>query len=173
MNKGTTLLETMVVIAIISLLSLTGVNTINNFRREASLDNAANQLVSEIRTARSKSMNGEVFEGEDEINFKIDLDDGSTIYRLPEYGISFDSDKYQLVRRCIKNDIDCVGEEPLETVNLDSDHIFTSPGNIFFERITGKSDPPTTTTITISEKAGTMGRTISISEDFKIEIKKI
>lgn len=170
--KGTTLLETMVVMSIISLLSLTGVNTINNFRREASLDNAANELVSEIRTARSKSMNGEILDEEDESDFVIDLDDGSSEYKLPEYGISFDGDKYQLIRRCVKNGVDCASEEPLETVNLDSDHIFTSPGNIFFERITGKSDP-ITEIITISEKAGTVGRTISISENFKIEIQKI
>ena len=166
--KGVTLLETMVVIAIISVLSVMGVNTINNFRKEASLDNAANEMVSMIRVARSKSMNGEVL---------IDLygePEKETVFSetgLPEYGIEIFLNGYKLIRRYIKADEEFYTKEDVpDGVFLNDDYIFVPEGYFYFARITGTSSSQT---INIIEKGGSSGREITISEDFKIVIEKI
>ncbi len=162
-KSGISLLETIVVIAIIAVLSLLGVNNINNFRKDAQLDNAVNEMVSDIRLARSKSMNGDVLGGETSEDFDQN--------GLPEYGIVLFSDSYQLVRKCLKHDgSTCSDEVPIEDIKIDPDYTISPEGNFYFDRVTGNTDDMT---ILIEEKEGVEGRRVHISKDFNISITKI
>ncbi len=171
MNKGVTLLETVVVIGIIGVLSLMGINNINSFRREASLDNTANELVSMIKLARNMSMNGELIVDKN-TNQTEDLD----VFRddrLPEYGIEITEGSYELIRRCEKIDVpdDCSGDDLGERIYFADDYKITQ-GEMYFQRITGDCDP-TCMSILIEEKEGTEKREIIISEDFTVTINNL
>ncbi len=170
--KGVTLLELLIVIAIIATLSLIGTNSINSFKKEAVLDNTANELVSEIRIARSKSMNGEVFNGEKEDDF--DPNDPNS---LPEYGINILSDRYELIRKCVKaGGILCRGgdpdedEPPIEKNFIDDGLMLSPEEELYFQRITGRMNAKT---IELREKKGGGGRRISITDDFVITVSAI
>jgi len=160
--KGVTLLETMVVIAIIAVLSLYSINNINSFRNDAVLDNTSTELVSELRFARSKSMNGELKENENEEEFDVD--------GLPEYGVSIHSDKYELVRKCLKLDADtCSGEAPVEATVIDPSYSISPEGTVYFQRITGETPEKN---LIVSYK-GVPKRQITISKGLLITITKI
>ena len=167
MKRGFTLLEVVVVIAIIAILSLFGVNTINNFRRNASLDNAASELLSEIRVARNKSMTGEVMEGEKEEDFNPN--------GLPEYGVNILADRYELIRRCVKLAGNCDTEPAIEMIMLDDQFTLDPIGKFYFDRIAGNPDISGTKTINILEKKGSKkwGRKIEITKDFEVNIYSI
>lgn len=161
--KGSSLLETVVVTAIIAILSLTSINSINNFRLNASLDNVSEELVSAIRLARNKSMNGELLPGEDESDFNPT--------GLPEYGMTFDTNGYQMVRNCLKSDgSNCATDPAIEIVNFNSEYNLSPAGNIYFQRITGVSP---NIQITIMEKSGKYGRLINASDEFTISVSRI
>lgn len=150
MREGTGLLELMVVVAIISTLSLIGVNSINSFRNAAALDNVVNELLSDIRVARNKSMNGELNEGESVADFTSD--------GLPEYGISINSDSYSLVRKCMKIDGSvCESDPPITTTEIPRDHTLSPNTTFFFDRLSGSAP---NTTLKVSNK----------SSDVEIEI---
>lgn len=164
--KGVTLLETIVVIGIIAILSLAGVATINNFKRDASLDNAANELMSIVRVARSKSMNGEVLPGE-MLNAENIFEENG----YPEYGIEMKSDKYKIVRRFIKKgESEFTHEGVSEDYYLGSDYLLSPEDTFYFSRITGDCGSKI---IKISEKNGARGREVIVFPDFRIEIKQI
>lgn len=163
--KGLSLLETIVVVAVIALLSLIGVNNINNFKNDAKADNLTNELISDLRAARSKSMNGELLSGEDKDDFDPE--------NLPSYGISISGNNYFLIRKCIKADFTTCDTEPaIESFTLDPHFIVnvTPNGPIYFERITGITQD---TIIFISDINGKYARQISISADFLILVTKI
>ena len=161
--RGVSLLEVLVVVAIIAILSLIGVNTINNFKKDADLDNATSELISEIRTARGKSMNGELVGVEKEEDFESN--------GLPEYGLVIEADGYKLVRQCNKADgTNCSSESPLESVLIGSEFSLSPEGSFYFERITGNFPGRN---LTIIDKNKKYGRQISISQDFLITVTKI
>lgn len=164
--KGVTLLETVVVIAIIAILSLFGVNTINSFKSDANLDNMTNELISQIRVARSKSMNGEILTGENEGNFGKD--------GLPDYGINILTHGYELVRKYVKGNGSAVNNECFiadgalcEKISLDDDFSLVPEGSFYFDRITGNFSG---ITIALKEK-GVIKRNIIISKDFVITVE--
>lgn len=172
MSKGVTLLEIIVVIALIAILSLFGVNTINNFKQDAGLDNAANELLSEIRVARSKSMNGEILA--DPATGKTEEASDFSEYGMPAYGIRILADSYELVRRYVKFDGSPVADECIkgdgglcEKVFLDDSFSLAPIGSFYFERITGNFGG---ITLTIIEKKGGGGRKITITKDFSISV---
>jgi Tfp pilus assembly protein FimT len=161
--KGVSLLETIVVVAIIAVLSIMGINNINNFKNDARMDNAANELISDIRLARSKSMNGELLGNESEDNFDPN--------GLPEYGLAVSGNSYQIIRRCLKDDgSDCNSEPAIESVNLGTEFTISPGGIFYFERITGAAEEKI---FTITDNNGNYGRQISISADFLITVTKI
>jgi Tfp pilus assembly protein FimT len=157
--KGASLLETLVTIAIIAILTLMGVNTINNFRHSATLDNTANELLSYLRTARNKSVSGELLAGEDNDLFE---DNG-----LPEYGITLLADGYRLIRRCQKSDAtNCSTEPAIDSVSLPETYSLSPEGSIFFERITGTSQ---NTSFTLTGRGGSVN--FEINDNGAILIK--
>ena len=166
--KGISLIETVIVIAVIAVLSLIGTNTIINFKNDASMDSAVSELVSDIKLARNKSMNGEVFDEETVEDFHPDY--------LPEYGISLKNDHYTIIRKySILNEANETTEikEDLENFYLDSDYVFSNEKDyqqeLFFERITGKTSEQT---FTLIKKDGKNTRQIVISSDFLITVSK-
>lgn len=161
--RGATLLETIVVVAIITSLSLMGVNSINNFRKDTIINNIASELVSELRLARNKSINGELLEGEETGNFQEN--------NFPEYGVKVNTDSYELVRRCVYSDGKiCDADDSIEKISLDTDYELFPLGNVIFGRITGET---VSTTLTIKEKTSGRGRLIEISNESIIFISKI
>jgi Tfp pilus assembly protein FimT len=144
--KGASLLETLVTIAIIAILTLMGVNTINNFRHSATLDNTASELLSHLRTARNKSVSGELLTGENENIFE---ENG-----LPEYGVALKAGGYSLIRRCQKADAtDCSDEAAIESVVLPETYNLSPEGSIYFKRITGTSQ---NTSFTLTGRGGSV-----------------
>ena len=85
MKRGFTLLEVVVVVAIIAILSLIGVNSVNTFRQEAVMDSTVNEFIAVLKTAKNKSMAGEVPEG-------LPADDFS-VEGLPKYSVEVSSVK--------------------------------------------------------------------------------
>ena len=159
--RGASLLETLVVVGLIAMLSLTGVNTINNFRKEASLDNAANEFVSAVREARNMSMNGILLPGETADDF---ANDG-----LPEYGISVYNGSYSLIRQCLRVEGGNCSGEIISNTTLNSDHQITPGGSFFFKRITGST---LDRSIMITHINGKDGRQIDIRSNAVIEVAK-
>ncbi len=166
--SGVSLIETIVVIAIIATLSTMGVNSFINFKNDSSIDNATNEFISDMKLARNKSMNGEILEGEKTEDFDPN--------GLPKYGLNISNNSYQLIRNCLKADgtTTCEGEPTIENINLDPEYTFSEDEDytieFYFERITGKTEE---LTLTIEKKGGSYGRQISISSDFLITITKI
>ncbi len=57
--KGFSLLEALLVIAIIAVLSVTGIGYYRNYVKSVELDSLAAAMVADLKTARSKAMSGE------------------------------------------------------------------------------------------------------------------
>lgn len=134
-NKGFTLIETIVVFGILSALALVGVESIIEFQKNALLDTAANEFASTLRTARTKSIAGELLESESYGDF---ADDG-----LPKYGIRIEDDQtYFLIREYIDNMGIPGYDSELEKFTIDDNLSLANVGDrVFFERITGEGGP--------------------------------
>jgi prepilin-type N-terminal cleavage/methylation domain-containing protein len=132
MNKGFTLIETLVVIAIISALSTFGMIRISAFQKEAKLDSVANEIISTLKVARSKSELGEIPSG----MVLSDFFEGG----LPSYGVRLTSDRYEVFVRYIKDDAPTIiVEESVGNPNLVSNEITLTPSKILYSRISGKT----------------------------------
>ena len=163
MKAGVSLIETLVVISIITSLSLIGINTINNFRKDAILDTITNEFISAVRDARSKSMNGDLLPGESTHDFS---DSG-----LPEYGLHITPDSYSVIRQCTRNNgTNCSTDAPLITITLDPNYIITPAVSLYFDRISGDT---TGKVINLREKNGNLGRQINITSNFVISVTKL
>lgn len=169
--KGVGLLETIVVIATIAFLSTIGANSFINIKNDAEIDAITDELISDIKLARNKSMNGELLESETTDTFNTD--------GLPEYGISIFANSYKIIRQCIKADAtDCSSEdlsvlEDFKVRNINPQYTLdtnVSDDKFYFDRITGKID--STQTITIKEKNDKYKRNINISDNFVITVNE-
>jgi prepilin-type N-terminal cleavage/methylation domain-containing protein len=142
-KKGFTLLEVVIVVGIISVLSLIAVNTINAFRQDAELDSTVNEFVTELKTARNKSMAGEIPESLTAADFGPDDS-------LPAYSVVVSGGTYCLARNYISGG---VSHSEYQTTNytwvtscndpssIPSDLSLSFDGSVEFERITGNSTP--------------------------------
>ena len=162
-KSGITLLETVVVTAIIAILALIGFYNVNNFRKEAEIDNVASQLLSDIRVARSKSLNGELLEDEIPQDFDQDLNG------LPKYGIEIYNEGYKLIREYKKPDESMQSGALIENIKINHGYSLSPTESFYFERVTGNTGERT---VLIEEKNGTRGREIHISPDSIITITK-
>jgi len=81
--KGFTLIESVIVIAIIGMLALVSMNNIIEFQRSATVSSAAQELASTLRVARQNSMSGLVKTGETDTYYGVSLS-GNT-YELLRY----------------------------------------------------------------------------------------
>ena len=150
--KGFTLIESMVVIAILAILALASINTITEFQKNAILTSAAQELVSTIRVARADSMSGLVKIGE------TYEDDG-----YPFYGVFITGNTYDLKRTFTpygaSQTIDTVESHTADS----SITLSASSPTITFTRITG--DPSSTPTITLTRTGTTTSKTITVNSN--------
>jgi prepilin-type N-terminal cleavage/methylation domain-containing protein len=157
--RGYTLIEVIIVVSIIAFLSMIGITKFNELRKDVVLNQAVDEFVSQVKSARSMSMTGLVNEGE---SF---ADDG-----LPSYGVSVSGSTYDLFRDYKLPDGTVVTNDSEETYELDTTINITGSSQVKFSRISGdtiganfifeKSD--------VSEK-----RQINIGADGVISITKI
>lgn len=158
--KGISLIELLVAIALITTLSVIGTNSFINIKNDADIDAVTDELISDIKLARNKSMNGEILESETEEEF----DEGG----LPEYGMKITANNYQIIRQCSKGgDTTACSGDIIENVAVNSQYNLFPETTFFFSRITGISGSQV---ITILQKDGHYGREISLSENFVITI---
>lgn len=158
--KGISLIELLVAIAIITTLSVVGTNSFINIKNDADIDAITDELISDIKLARNKSMNGELLEGE----LTDDFDEDG----LPKYGINFTQNNYQIIRRCSKggNLAACDGDI-IESIPVNSQYKLLPETTLFFDRITGKSNSQD---ITVWQKDDKYKRDINISDNFVITV---
>lgn len=134
MQKGFTLIEIIIVLAIFSVLSLAGIESITEFQKSALLRGTSDEFAAILRSARTKSISGELLEGEKPEDFSSD--------GLPIYGVKTDSSSYTLFRRyqlvCNPpNPCPAVQDSDLENYLLSPQLSFAGSGQIVFQRITG------------------------------------
>jgi prepilin-type N-terminal cleavage/methylation domain-containing protein len=148
---GFTLIESVVVIAILSVIALASMNTITEFQRNAILSSATQELGSTLREAQVNSTAGKLQPGETADSF------GG--FGIPNYDIHITGNRYELVRMYPNGTI--VSEPPLATHSADSTlSLSTDPLNItdvWFYRVTGTRSANITSaniTITLSRSNG-------------------
>lgn len=169
--NGVSLLETIIVIALITTLSTMGINNFISFKDDATIDNITSELISDIKLARSKSINGELIGEEKAEDFDMQ--------GLPEYGLNLTETDYKIIRRCLKADsVTTCETEDLESIQftedfkskpIDSQYKLSPNERFFFNRITGETSE---ITLIITNNNG-FGREITISDKFLITVDKI
>lgn len=130
---GVTLIETVVVVGILSILAVFSVENIVQFQKDSLAEANANEFVSTLRLARNKSMSGEIPSGSTFEDFE---EEG-----LAEYGVGISANSYFLFR-----DYQLLGEanvtrETIDTFSLSEDFSLSPTGEVNFERINGISGP--------------------------------
>lgn len=156
-NKGFTLIESVVVIAILALAALVGINNITEFQRNAILSSAAQELGSTLRVAKANSTAGQVKTGE--------------IYEdseYPAYGVTLSGNSYELIRTFTLSG-EAAATEAMESHAIDSS-IIVDPVSITltFARITG--EPSGTATITLTRTGTTTFRTVTVNANGLISL---
>lgn len=141
-KKGFTLIETVVVVAIISILAFFGVENIIEFQKNSLLEGTANELASTLRQARTKSLAGELLEGDILSCFTQD--------GLPKYGVRIAGQTYILFREyqhlcnplCDSSCYPSLNSQDLETFAIGDQLLLSSSGgDAVFARVTGESNP--------------------------------
>ncbi len=129
-NRGFTLLETLVVIAIIGFVSVIGTYKFASFQKDSQLSAFSEEFASNIKTAKNKSINGEILPGQNVTNFKDP--DG-----LPYWGVSTTTNSYSLTENCtLADNSPCTPE--VETYNLPTGYTFETTGFTNFSRLSGQ-----------------------------------
>lgn len=152
--RGFTLIESVVVIAILSTLALVSMNTITEFQRNAILSSAAQELGSTLRVAKANSISGLVKTGE------VYTDTG-----YPYYGIALSGNNYQLIR------VSSVSPTPetIESHTIDPSITVTPvSANVMFTRITG--EPNAAMTFTLTRTGTTTSRTVTVTSNGLISL---
>ncbi len=130
-NNGFTLLEVLIVIAIVGFVSTIGTYKFIAFQQNSELTAFAEEFASTLKTAKNKSINGEILPSQNLSDFRDP--DG-----LPYWGVSVSTGSYSLTENCVKPDGTLCDSPNVETTNLKTGYSFTSSGNTDFERLTGK-----------------------------------
>lgn len=130
MQKGFTLIETILVIAIISAISAFGMMKIFAFQKDAKIDSMANEILSTLKFARNKSELGE-------IPFSMNLSDFLP-EKLPSYGVRSSGSGYEVYVQ-YETMAGAVIESVGPAVNISDDMSVNIPSGVVFERLTGKT----------------------------------
>lgn len=157
---GFTLVETIVVVVIIAIMSVFGVENIVRFQKDATLDQAVEEIEVTLKNARNKSMTGEFIEGMDIDQF----DEGG----LPEFGVNITSTKVSTLMRYKLVSQDYTVDE-VENFDIDP-RIIATNGETFFSRRVGSASGTTSYTFTLS---GSGSRQIDIDNQGLIEISSL
>jgi len=148
--RGFTLIESVVVIAILSIIALVSMNTIIEFQRNAILSSATQELGSTIRVAKANSTSGLVKTGE-----------SYTDTGYPYYGVTLAGNTYQLTRTFTL----ISGSPSIETIEPHTidPSITVTPvsATVTFTRITG--EPNAATTFTLTRTGTTTSRTVTVT----------
>lgn len=156
-GQGFTLIESVVVIAILAILALVSINTITEFQRNAILTSATQELGSTLRVAKADSTSGLVKTGE------VYTDTG-----YPYYGITLNGNTYQLTRTFTLSG-GSAATENLETHAIDpSITVLPASTAITFTRITGV--PSGAVTVTLTRTGTTTFRTVTVNANGLISL---
>jgi len=130
-KNGFTFVETLLVVAIISALSVFGMIRISEFQKQATIDSAANELLTTLKVARSKSENGEIPEGKTLNDYESD--------GIPFYGVRSTGDGYEIFM--IYKDLGASSETTGSVGSSfeGSDKITFSSFDVRFNRLTGET----------------------------------
>ena len=156
--KGFTLIESVVVIAILAILALVSVNNIVEFQRNAILTSAAQELVSTIRVARQNSMSGLVKPGE-----TYDTS-GYPYYGVYIYYNTTDKMYEYHLQRTYTLTAGSPTTESIEQIDhkIDSSvSLSSAPMTITFSRITG--DPGSAQSLTLTRVGTSVSKTITVN----------
>ena len=159
--KGFTLVELLVTIAIIGALSLVGTIKFNQFRDDVVINSVAEELASQIRSARNMSMVGIVMEGEEGQDFEVD--------GLPVYGVVVGGNSHFLFRDYTKAGESDKTRENLETSVLEPSFNISGDSEIVFSRIYGEAPPKTF----IIEKSGVSQKKVIVDGQGVVSIEKL
>lgn len=148
-NIGFTLIESVVVIAILGIMALVGSESILEFQKNALLDSTANEIASTLRSARTKSLAGQLCESGETLKDKdcndkkcdeLTAEDFKSDY-LPKYGVDLTTSSYSLFRQCW---LSCDTEETIKTIEnftLPANFSLDPVGQIIFSRVNGETTP--------------------------------
>lgn len=154
--KGFTLIESVIVIAILATIAMVGMNNITEFQRNAILSAATQELGSTLRVAKADSTSGLVKIGE------IYSDTG-----YPYYGIalSYDSGNKQYIYQLTRTFTLSGGSATTENVESHAidPSIIVAPASVAvtFTRITG--NPSSAATITLTRTGTATSRTVTVN----------
>ncbi len=133
LQRGFTLIEALISIAIIALLAVVGVANLAGFQKEVRLESFASEFVSALKTAKNKSVNAEVPAGVSGFDSYTDDD------TLPFWVVKTDSNKYEYYSIYkLESDVDYTSSVS-ETVLIPSGSSILPNTEIGFERLTGKT----------------------------------
>jgi len=156
-RQGFTLIESVVVIAILSIIALVSMNTITEFQRNAILSSATQELGSTLRVAKANSTAGLVKTGE-----------SYTDTGYPYYGVALTGNVYQLTRTFTLMS----GSPTTETIEshaIDPSITMTPiSATVTFTRITG--EPNAGVTFTLTRTGTTTSRTVTVSANGLISL---
>jgi prepilin-type N-terminal cleavage/methylation domain-containing protein len=142
-KKGFTLVEMLVVLAIIAILLLIATPQFNKFRQAEVLNAASRDVLSSLEKARSNTLSS---------------------VNSSEYGVHFQSDQVIIFKGltysvgAVTNESISISE-PASITNVTLGGVSGSTGNVYFNRLYGA--PSTTGTVTISTSS--LSKTITIS----------
>lgn len=153
MNKGFSLLELLIVIAVVGLLAAgVGVSLVN-YQRTAALDSAAKEIVGNLRFAQNKAITGE---------------DGNGDGASDKWGVRFANGTNDTYRIFYGNSYTVNNAK--EEIYLPSSVSFSAPqeGNNLDVIFTKTSGTTAATTITVSNAGGSETRTITVDASGRI-----
>ncbi|MDP3998943.1 MAG: prepilin-type N-terminal cleavage/methylation domain-containing protein [bacterium] len=161
-SKGFTLIEAVVVIAILAILALFGVGSIIEFQKNSLHLAEAEEFASILRDARTRSLTGQLLPGEQASTFEPD--------GLPEYGVKVAGTNYILFRQFQLWGAPAPASGDLETYAISDKLLLTpSPSEVIFDRVTGESS---FVTFTLTRKDS--GGIIEVEADAKgVSLKKL
>jgi prepilin-type N-terminal cleavage/methylation domain-containing protein len=129
--KGFTLIEVIIVISLISALTLIGITKFSNLREDTMLTIAVDEFASNLRTARIKSMSGEI----DKTKAVSDYEP----HGLPVYGIETDGSEHKLFVEFISIGEETATRQYIDRILLDAEFAFSGSAEVGFKRISGQS----------------------------------
>lgn len=158
-NRGYTLIELLVIIALISSISLFTYESIINFKYQSEVDATANEFIATVKNAQSMSRDGELPNGTVDTDYIVE--------GLPTYGVTVSATDYTLHQYDTFNDGSPTGQAQdliLEVHAYDSAITF-SPNSYVVKFVRVSGIPDTAQSISISRGGVTTARVINISAD--------
>ncbi|MFH0864174.1 MAG: prepilin-type N-terminal cleavage/methylation domain-containing protein [Candidatus Gottesmanbacteria bacterium] len=162
-QKGFTLIEIIIVLAVIAILSVVGIESIIEFQKSALLGGVSDEFMAVLRSARTKSISGELLAGESPEKFS---ETG-----LPIYGVRTTASSYTLFRRyqlaCPPTPCSPIQNSDLEneSYSLDPHLTFSTIGEVLFDRITGVPITGSTTQFTLERVGSSDHSTLEINNE--------